>query len=100
MKHKFTPFSSWTQEDTNVTCRHLGFKNGTFFFGYWAKNDSTYMLYHRPQCLGYEDNIMDCMGSTGIKIGSRICGKRCAIQMSVMKLTDNHLARKSPKISI
>ena len=74
---------SWTQTDTNITCRQLGFKNGTFSFVSFATNDSMYMLYHKPDCRGYEDHIMDCSGSARIQIGSRICGKDCAELLSM-----------------
>lgn len=66
---------SWTDVDTNITCRKLGFNGGTFEFVSFAQNDSSYMLYYKPECLGDENDIMDCPGSRGIKIGSRICGK-------------------------
>ena len=66
---------SWTDIDVNVTCRQLGFNGGFFRFLSYAGNDSLYMLYHRPQCVGDESDILLCPGRNEIKIGSRTCGK-------------------------
>ena len=67
----------------DVACRQLGFKTGNFSFLSWARNDSSFMLFHRPSCSGSERHIMDCPGSAGIKIGSRICGECSVLNLSV-----------------
>ena len=78
---------SWTQTDTDVTCRQLGFKNGTFSFVSFATNDSMYMLYHKPECQGHEGRITDCPGSARIQIGSRICGMKHKFDLSNYSVT-------------
>ncbi len=66
-----------------MTCAQLGFKNGTFSFVSFATNDSMYMLYHKPECRGDENHIMDCPGSARVQIGSRICGVKSFFFISV-----------------
>ena len=59
--------------DVNVACQQLGFRAGNFSFLPWARNDSSYMLYLEPGCVGDESNILNCPGSRNIRIGSKIC---------------------------
>ena len=73
--YKMSVFFSWTDVDANVTCRQLGFNGGEFSFLSWAMNDTTYMLYYKPQCEGTEDRVVECPGYRGIQIGSKICGE-------------------------
>ena len=61
--------------DVKVACQLLGFQWGNFSFMSWARNDTLFMLYHRPQCIGEEKHIMECPGAANIEIGSRICGE-------------------------
>ncbi|KAI0230770.1 hypothetical protein LSAT2_018882 [Lamellibrachia satsuma] len=72
---------NWTQTDTDVACRQLGFLEGIFSFVSWARNDSRFMLYHQPDCSGSESNILDCAGSQRIQIGSRICVQQKTIHL-------------------
>jgi len=64
---------SWTMADVNVACQQLGFRTGNFTFLPWARNDSSYMLYLKPSCVGSEASILDCPGARDIRIGSKIC---------------------------
>ena len=66
-------FGSWTEADTTVACRQLGFDHGNFSFFSWSTNDSMFMLYHKPNCNGDEQSVLKCPGVGNIKIGSRIC---------------------------
>ena len=58
---------SWTVEDVNVACRQLGFQKGATYREYFegfsflscTKNDSQYMLFHKPDCVGTEDVMAD-----------------------------------------
>ena len=78
---------SWTAEDVNVACRQLGFERGEshreYFQGFsflaFAKNDSKYMLFYKPDCVGTEERLDECSGFTNIKIGSRVCRKSVVI---------------------
>lgn len=72
---------SWTQTDTDVACQQLGFETGNFSFIAFALNDSSYMLYYRPNCVGNESSIMDCPGSQNIQIGSGICRKSFKVRL-------------------
>jgi len=75
---------SWTMADVNVTCQQLGFRSGNFSFLPWARNDSSYMLYLEPNCIGNESNILDCPGSRNIRIGSKICCQFLLINWSYL----------------
>jgi Scavenger receptor cysteine-rich domain len=72
---------SWTDTDVNVACQQLGFLTGNFSFVSWARNDSLYMLYHKPACSGSELSVLDCPAASNICIGSRICSKAAFIAL-------------------
>ena len=51
---------NWTEIDVNVTCKSLGFSNGTFYYYSPANNLTSHMKIFMPQCSGNEQNIFDC----------------------------------------
>ena len=82
VNHRFllspSPSCSWTQIDTDMVCKELGFVNGTFSLGRLAFNGSRHVRLPKPHCLGGEGSILNCKGNTekgAIQYGGTVCGK-------------------------
>lgn len=71
----FFSVSSFTEAEANVTCRHLGFRNGNFTYHSFSWNLTDYLLFERPQCAGQENSLTECPGWLNIKIGPHVCGE-------------------------
>ncbi|KAL3873370.1 hypothetical protein ACJMK2_036499 [Sinanodonta woodiana] len=68
-----TNYNNYTGIDVNATCRHLGFVYGNFTYHSFAQNETDYMMYEKPGCLGSENSLFDCPGKNNVKIGAHIC---------------------------
>ena len=66
---------SFTEAEANVTCRHLGFRNGNFTYHSFSYNLTDYLLFERPKCVGQENSLTECSGWSYIKIGPHVCGE-------------------------
>ncbi|KAL3873372.1 hypothetical protein ACJMK2_036501 [Sinanodonta woodiana] len=57
-----TNYNNYTGIDVNATCLHLGFVYGNFTYHSFAQNETDYMIYEKPGCLGSENSLFDCPG--------------------------------------
>ena len=73
--------TSWTQVDVNVTCRSLGFSNGTFFSYAPATNLTSHMKVFRPKCVGTEADLFDCPGTANPELGLTVCDNQNVVSL-------------------
>lgn len=66
--------SSWTEVDVNVTCKSLGFSNGTFYYYAPSNNLTSHMKMFMPRCHGKESNLFECSGTANPELGLTVCG--------------------------
>ena len=71
---------SFTEIDLNVTCRQLGFVYGNFTYHSFARNETDYMLFEKPGCIGSENSLFECPGYKDIKYGATMCGEHFKIE--------------------
>lgn len=66
---------NWTEVDANITCKSLGFSNGTFYNYSPTNNLTSHMKLFLPQCTGKEKNLFECAGTKNPELGLTVCGK-------------------------
>ncbi len=67
-------FSSWTETDVNITCKSMGFSNGTYYYYAPANNLTSHMKVYMPGCSGHEKNLFECPGTAYPELGLTACG--------------------------
>lgn len=70
---------SWTQVDANITCKSLGYSNGTFYNYAPTNNLTSHMKIFLPQCTGKEQHLFECIGTKNPELGLSVCGKHFLI---------------------
>lgn len=68
-----TNYINFTEAEANITCRHLGFRNGNFTYHSFSWNLTDYLLFEQPRCAGQENSLTECPGWLNIKIGPHVC---------------------------
>nr|KAG5700697.1 hypothetical protein BaRGS_029062 [Batillaria attramentaria] len=68
-----TNYQNFSEIDVNVTCRHLGFLKGNFTYHSFSRNLTDYILWEKPDCVGTENSLFDCPGTSRIQTGAHIC---------------------------
>ena len=59
--------------DVNMTCRSMGFSNGTFYYYAPANNLTSHMKVYMPGCRGGESNLFECPGTERPELGLTAC---------------------------
>ncbi|RNA26979.1 bark beetle isoform X1 [Brachionus plicatilis] len=80
---------NWTEADANVTCKSLGFSNGTFYNYSPSNNLTSHMKIFLPQCNGTEQNLFECAGTKNPELGLTVCEKQNSVGL-VCEGFDNH----------
>lgn len=85
-----TNFFNWSLADANVTCKSLGFKNGTFYY-YTQKssNLTSHMKITQPKCTGNENSLFECSGTTYYELGNTICDDQNLVSLVCDNLIDD-----------
>ena len=65
---------SWSELDANVTCKSLGFSNGTFYNYAPVNNLTNHMKLFMPRCTGSERDLLECRGAAHPELGLTACG--------------------------
>ena len=65
---------NWTEVDANVTCKSMGYSNGTFYNYAPSNNLTSHMKIFLPQCTGREQNLFECIGTKNPELGLSVCG--------------------------
>ncbi len=66
--------NSWSELDANVTCKSLGFSNGTFYNYAPVNNLTSHMKLFMPRCTGNERDLFECLGTSHPETGLTVCG--------------------------
>ncbi|CAF0869334.1 unnamed protein product [Brachionus calyciflorus] len=85
---------NWTEIDVNITCKSLGFSNGTFYYYAPSNNLTSHMKIFMPQCFGNEHNLFDCPGTGSPELGLTVCDKQNAVGL-VCEGFDNKISSTS-----
>jgi len=73
---------NWTEIDANITCKSLGFSNGTFYSYSRANNLTNHMKMYLPRCIGSEKNLFQCPGSNQPEIGRTVCENQNLVSLT------------------
>lgn len=67
---------NWTAIDVNITCKSLGFSNGTFYYYSPSNNLTSHMKVFMPRCTGKEKSIFECAGTVDPELGLTVCDRQ------------------------
>lgn len=84
---------SWTYNDANVTCKSLGFSNGTFYSYTPATNLTSHLKIFAPKCTGHEKSLFDCVGTSRPEQGLSVCERLNVVSLHCEGF-DNDLANE------
>ena len=73
LHHDLMSISSWTHSDANVTCKSLGFSNGTFSAYMRSGNLTSHLQLFAPKCAGSERHLLECAGARAPHQGLTVC---------------------------
>lgn len=72
---------NWTITDGNVTCKSLGYSNGTFYYYAPTNNFTSHMKVFSPGCSGNESNLFECPGSGNPELGLTVCDHQRVVSL-------------------